>query len=121
MILRKNPKMSDEIMDTYKALDALLKDEESFKAVVKAVFQIIDKDGSGTIEQEEIEEFIGTVCKEMKISQTPDKDSISSVFKELDEDDSNTIDEGELGNFLKSLFTEQKNQCEAVLKEKGLL
>eukprot|EP01083_Nonionella_stella_P101244 286780_1 len=109
----------DEVMDTFKALDALLKDEESFQTVVKAVFKIIDKDESGTIEQNEIEEFISTVCKEMNIGSTPDKDSIQSVFKELDEDHSNTIDEAELGKFLKTLFTEQKNQCETNLKEKG--
>ncbi len=111
----------DEIQETYNALTQLLDDEESFGKVVKAVFNVIDKDNSGTIELNEIEDFIENVCKEMGINKNPDKNSIKEVFKELDEDHSNSIDEKELAKFLKILFGDQRAQCEATLKENGRL
>ena len=106
-----------EAQETYNALVALLKDEKTFNEVVGAVFASIDKDGSGTLEMDEIEEFIGGVCKEMKITKTPGKDNIKEVFEELDEDKSKTISKDELGKFLRVLFEEQKNQLEKQLKK----
>ena len=109
--------MSGELEETYKALDALLKDEKTFNEVVSAVFKSIDKDGSGTIELNEIEDFIKGICEDMGISQIPDTTSISSVFNELDTDHSKNISKKELAGFLRLLFEEQKKQLKAMFKK----
>ena len=106
-----------EAQETYTALVALLKDDKTFTEVVNAVFASIDKDGSGTLEIGEIEDFINGVCKEMNITKAPGKDNIKDVFEELDEDKSKTISREELGKFLRVLFEEQKNQLEKQLKK----
>eukprot|EP00826_Nyctotherus_ovalis_P062240 TRINITY_DN8971_c0_g1_i4.p1 TRINITY_DN8971_c0_g1~~TRINITY_DN8971_c0_g1_i4.p1 ORF type:complete len:114 (-),score=43.22 TRINITY_DN8971_c0_g1_i4:159-500(-) len=98
-----------ELQSTYKAVDALLKDERGFTELVEAVFASIDKDGSGTLEVSEVEEYVFSSCSEMGIKQTPDRSTIRSVFEELDEDKSSTIDKKELAKFLRSLFEEQRN------------
>ena len=110
--------MTQEIQETYNALDALLKDEKTFSEVVSAVFASIDKDGSGTLEINEVEEFITSVCTEMGIKKAPGKDNIKEVFEELDEDKSKTISKDELAKFLRVLFEEQKNQLAKQLKKK---
>ncbi len=107
-----------EIQETYNALDELLKDEKTFGEVVSAVFASIDKDGSGTLEMDEIEDFISKVCDEMGMKNLPKKDSIKEVFEELDEDKSKTISKDELAKFLRVLFEEQKNQLYKQLKRK---
>ncbi len=107
----------NEIDETYYALDALLRDEKTFREVVSAVFKSIDKNGDGTLEISEIEEFIGVVCTEMNIKNGPGKDNIKDVFDELDEDKSKTISEDELAKFLRVLFEEQKKQLAKQLKK----
>ena len=105
-----------EIQETFNALDALLKDEKTFSELVSAVFASIDKDGSGTLEIEEVEEFIMNVCSEMGIKNAPAKSNIRDVFEELDEDKSKNISKDELAKFLKVLFEEQRNQLGKQLK-----
>ncbi len=107
-----------EIQETYNALDGLLKDEKTFSEVVAAVFASIDKDGSGTLEIDEIEEFISKMCTDMGMKMIPGKDNIREVFEELDEDKSKTISKDELAKFLRVLFEEQKNQLAKQLKKR---
>ena len=106
-----------EVEETYAALDALLKDEKTFKEVVAAVFKSIDKDNNGTLDISEIQDFIGIVCAEMNIKGGPGKENIKDVFEELDEDKSKTISEDELAKFLRVLFEEQKKQLAKQLKK----
>ena len=110
-----------EIQETFNALDALLKDEKTFSEVVSAVFASIDKDGSGTLEIEEVEEFIMNVCSEMGIKNAPAKSNIRDVFEELDEDKSKNISKDELAKFLTVLFEEQRNQLGKQLKSGGAI
>ena len=90
------------------AINAILSNEKLFKHVVNEVYKTIDIDGSGTIEVEEIQEFITNICNETGIGDPPDIDAVTSVFKELDEDGSNTIEIEELEKFLRLLFEEQQ-------------
>ena len=108
-----------EVQETYKALDSLLKDPKIFDEVVSAVFSSIDKDGNGTLEIEEVEEFINGVCSEMGIKNAPGKESIKEVFDELDEDKSKNISKEELAKFLRALFEEQRTQLGKQLKGKS--
>ena len=105
-----------EIQETYNAIDTLLSDEKTFSEVVTAVFTSIDKDGSGTLEIDEVEEFIMSVCSEMGIKNAPAKGNIRDVFEELDEDKSKNISKDELAKFLRVLFEEQRNQLAKQLK-----
>eukprot|EP00831_Metopus_contortus_P034860 TRINITY_DN2775_c0_g1_i2.p3 TRINITY_DN2775_c0_g1~~TRINITY_DN2775_c0_g1_i2.p3 ORF type:complete len:109 (-),score=28.48 TRINITY_DN2775_c0_g1_i2:137-463(-) len=97
-----------ETLETYAALDGLLKNEATFNDVVSAVFSSIDKDKSGTLEIEEIEEFISTMCSEMGLKTGPGKENVREIFEELDEDKSKNISQEELGKFLRLLFEEQR-------------
>ena len=110
--------MSQDLEENYKALEALLTDKNLFSEVVKAVFNTIDKDNSGSIELSEIDLFIKGICEDMGITQIPDKSSISSVFSELDTDKSKNISEVELGEFLRLLFEQQKKQIESIIAKK---
>ena len=106
-----------ELQETHKALDDLLKDEKSFAEVVTAMFTRIDKDGSGTLEVDEVEDFIFDICKEMGIKQSPDKACVRAIFEELDEDKSNNISKDELATFVKILFEEQRDQLAKQIKK----
>ena len=110
--------MTQEILETYNALDALLKDEKTFSEVVSAVFSSIDKDGSGTLEIDEVQTFIEGVCTEMGIKKAPGKDNIKEVFEELDEDKSKNISKDELAKFLRVLFDEQRKNLAKQLGKK---
>ncbi len=111
-------KSAREITETYNALDALLKDSNTFSEVVSAVFSSIDTDGNGTLEIKEVQDFITGVCTEMGIKKAPKEASIKEVFEELDEDKSMNISRDELAKFLRVLFEEQKNQLAKQLKKK---
>lgn len=111
------PKPDQYLVDTYNTLETLLKDKNLFEQVTKSVFQSIDKDGSGSLDIEELEEFINTICGEMNIKKGPSKDSIAAVYKALDEDGNKTISMDELASFLRIMFEEQKVQIEKQLKQ----
>ena len=106
-----------EAQDTYDAIVSILKEEDTFDAVIGAVFASIDKDGSGTLEMDEIEEFVGGVIKGMNIKETPDKEKIKEIFEKMDEDKSKTISKQELGKYLRAQFEEQKNELEKQIKK----
>ena len=106
-----------EIQETYNALVALLKEEKTFAEVVSAVFTSIDKDGSGSLEIDEVEYFISKVYAEMGMKAAPGKGKIKEIFEELDEDDSNNISKEELSKFLRVLFEEQKNHLAKKLRK----
>ena len=106
-----------ELQETFNSLDSLLKDEKTFAEVVSAVFVSIDKDNNGTLDLEEVGNFISGVCKDMGVKKDISKGNVMDIFEELDEDKSKTISKDELAKFLRALFEEQKNQIFKRLKK----
>ena len=89
-----------------RVLETILHDDVIFKKISDKVFSYIDIDNNGTIDREEIEEFVGKVCTYTKMER-PSKAVISALFKELDTDASNTISQDELAVFLRGLYKAQ--------------
>ncbi len=54
-------KMSSD-METKKVLEIVLSDEAVFEKIRERVFSYIDVDNNGTIDKQEIEDFVSKIC-----------------------------------------------------------
>lgn len=123
-------------MDFTKAIDNLhriLTNEERFAEITKSIFDAIDTDNSGTLEKDEVLQFIKDLLKGMQFDNvSPAEDNASAalddryrqVFQILDENESGEITLDELGKFLRELFKEQiqelqENQEREHLRQHG--
>ncbi len=97
---------------SYQILTQVLADNKMFAGVVNAVFTTLDKNGTGTLELGDLENFIAGVCREMGIDELPGKGMIQALFEELDEDQHTALSIDELARFLKIFFEEQKRHLE---------
>ena len=68
--------LTEEMEQTYEALKVILEDEETFNHVCGEVFKTIDVDTSGTLERQEIKNFILNICSEMGMKNNPDDKTI---------------------------------------------
>ena len=108
-------------MDYEKAIENLkniLTDVERFAEINKSIFDAIDTDNSGTLEKEEVEDFMKDLLRGIENTQAeighmdqnnniPVDDRYRQVFQLLDENESGEITLDELGKFLRELFKEQ--------------
>ncbi|TNV74509.1 hypothetical protein FGO68_gene15067 [Halteria grandinella] len=121
-------------MDFTKAIDNLhriLTNEERFAEITKSIFDAIDTDNSGTLEKDEVMQFIKDLLKGMQFDNVapteenaPLDDRYRQVFQILDENESGEITLDELGKFLRELFKEQiqelqENQEREHLRQHG--
>ncbi len=83
--------------------------EEKFAEINKSIFDAIDTDNSGTLERDEVEQFIKSLL--VGIGTAEDEAEIAernkAIFGALDENESGEITLDELGKFLRELFKEQ--------------
>ena len=90
------------------ALNAILNDAQLFEHISTQVFSMIDINGDGELEKNEVITFIGSICQEFGLSdglvyedkqkKIPvaikgicGKDAMLEVFRQLDEDASNSV------------------------------
>jgi Ca2+-binding EF-hand superfamily protein len=95
-------------------LSRILTDEERFAEISKSIFDAIDTDNSGTLEKDEVEDFIKQMLRSMQVDSADQQlgdahmidERYRTVFSVLDENESGEITLDELGKFLRELFKE---------------
>jgi Ca2+-binding EF-hand superfamily protein len=93
--------MGDEERD--KLIKDILQDERKLNVLTQIAFKKVDKDGSGTIEQNELENFMAQICKNMS-GELPSKEDVQEVLDDLDENCSNIIEVGQFKAFIKDIL-----------------
>ena len=73
------------------SLKEILYDEKKLKELTKIAFDSVDKDGSGSIDQYELESVLAKISNDMG-AEPPSKDDIKELLKYLDTDKSGKIE-----------------------------
>lgn len=72
-------------------LETILDDQETMEKICRQIFNDIDNDGNGSLEIDEIKDFIFKVAEEHK-TKKPSERELSEVFDKLDDDGSGDVD-----------------------------
>ncbi|GLC36345.1 Lysophosphatidylcholine acyltransferase 2 [Pleodorina starrii] len=99
-----------ELRQTHDALSIILSDDTAFEAVLNAVFKDIDQKGDGTLDNEELERYIGDACTGMGLPP-PKNGQVHGIFHQLDLNNDQCISREELGVFLRHFFQQQVKFC----------
>ena len=81
----------------------ILKDENKFNVLTELAFKAVDKDGSGSIDQSELEKIMAQICMEMG-AEVPSKEDVQEVLNDLDKDNNKSIDYNEFKNFIRDIL-----------------
>ena len=81
----------------------ILKDEKKFEVLTELAFKAVDKDGSGSIDQPELEKIMAQICMEMG-AEIPSKEDVQEVLNDLDADGNKSIDKKEFKDFIKDIL-----------------
>jgi len=81
----------------------LLADKEKLDKLIKNAFKKIDKDQSGYLELNEIEDVLLNLSSEMLVDE-PTKDEIEELVKFLDPDQNQKLDENEFRSMVKQIL-----------------
>ena len=85
------------------AIKEILLDDALMHEITQKSFKIIDKDGSGKIDLEELEQVIARVSSDMG-TNPPSKEDMKEVFDNLDKDKSGTIEYDEFFLLIKDIL-----------------
>ena len=88
--------MSDAIKD-------ILNDEKKLREVAKVAFDSVDTDGSGLIDQEELQKVMAQISQDMG-AEPPSKEDVKEVLDHLDTDHSGQIDFEEFSQLIKDVL-----------------
>ena len=72
-------------------LQEILEDRSKLMALTKEVFDIVDKNGSGAIDKEELQEALSIVARDAGMA-APTSSDVDEVLKALDANGNGTID-----------------------------
>jgi len=72
-------------------LQEILQDRSKLMELTKEVFDIVDKNGSGAIDKEELREALTIVAKDAEMS-LPTESEVEGVLKALDTNGNGTLD-----------------------------
>lgn len=84
-------------------IEDILADDAKLTEVTRAVFQAVDKDGSGQIDRKELKAAMLSVSSEAGIP-LPTDDQVDEALKALDSDNSGTIDVNEFKELIRQLL-----------------
>jgi Ca2+-binding EF-hand superfamily protein len=90
-------------MNKENVIKEIIRDDNKLNVLTKLAFQAVDRDGSGVIEQNELEKIMAQICMEMG-AEIPSKEDVQEVLTDLDEDKNNTIEIGEFKAFIKDIL-----------------
>jgi len=90
-------------MNKENVIKEIIRDDNKLNVLTKLAFQAVDRDGSGVIEQNELEKIMAQICMEMG-AEIPSKEDVQEVLTDLDEDKNNTIEYGEFKAFIKDIL-----------------
>ena len=85
-------------------LKIVLKDENCFNAIAKAIFNRADEDKSNFIDPQEFRKMMLGITEEYNLP-TPSDQSIIETMKKVDLDKNGTIEYDEFKEFIRQLFT----------------
>ena len=81
-------------------IKGIIEDERKLNILTQIAFKTVDIDGSGCIEQAELEKIMAQICMDMG-AEIPSKEDVQEVLDDLDEDGNKTIEVGEFKAFIK--------------------
>ena len=84
-------------------IKGIIEDERKLNVLTQIAFKTVDKDGSGMIEQRELEKIMAQICMDMG-AEIPSKEDVQEVLDDLDEDGNKTIEVGEFKAFIKDIL-----------------
>ena len=80
-------------------IKGIIEDERKLNVLTQIAFKTVDIDGSGCIEQPELEQ----ICMDMG-AEIPSKEDVQEVLDDLDQDGNKTIEVGEFKAFIKDIL-----------------
>ena len=95
------------------AIDKVLNDPKMFQNMVDKLFSLIDKDKSGGLDLNEVEQFMIQSASSMGVSTPPSKESIKAMFDKLDVNKDKILSKEEVSTFVRFMLEEQKKAFEA--------
>ena len=98
MSKRNNEEQSDE-----EVIKGIIEDENKLNILTQIAFQSVDIDGSGNIEQPELEKIMAQICMDMG-AEIPSKEDVQEVLDDLDSDGNKTIDKDEFKVFIRDIL-----------------
>ncbi len=84
-------------------IKGIIEDERKLNVLTRIAFKTVDIDGSGCIEQPELEKIMAQICMDMG-AEIPSKEDVQEVLDDLDEDGNKTIEVGEFKAFIKDIL-----------------
>lgn len=84
-------------------IEEILKDDEELTKVSKLVFDAVDSDHSGHIDQKELKTAMVCVAREAGI-EPPTDEQVEEAMKALDTDNSGTVDVNEFKELIRQLL-----------------
>ncbi len=84
-------------------IKGIIEDERKLNILTQIAFKTVDIDGSGCIEQAELEKIMAQICMDMG-AEIPSKEDVQEVLDDLDEDGNKTIEVGEFKAFIKDIL-----------------
>ena len=84
-------------------IKGIIEDERKLNILTQIAFKTVDIDGSGCIEQPELEKIMAQICMDMG-AEIPSKEDVQEVLDDLDEDGNNTIAVGKFKDFIKDIL-----------------
>ena len=84
-------------------IKGIIEDERKLNVLTQIAFKTVDIDGSGCIEQRELEKIMAQICMDMG-AEIPSKEDVQEVLDDLDEDGNKTIEVNEFKAFIKDIL-----------------
>ena len=84
-------------------IKGIIEDERKLNVLTQIAFKTVDIDGSGCIEQPELEKIMAQICMDMG-AEIPSKEDVQEVLDDLDQDGNKTIEVGEFKAFIKDIL-----------------
>ncbi len=84
-------------------IKGIIEDERKLNVLTQIAFKTVDIDGSGCIEQPELEKIMAQICMDMG-AEIPSKEDVQEVLDDLDEDGNKTIEVNEFKAFIKDIL-----------------
>ena len=109
----------EDAKKSYEEFKKNLKDGKFLDDMASKLFEKIDKDKSGSVNLDEITDFMQKASEKMGAKHPVDKDKIKELFEKLDKDDSKSLNKEETKELIKAIFKEYKRRTKEVMKKHG--
>ena len=85
-------------------IEHIINDEELLKEISDIAFQSVDTDGSGHINDKELDKIMAQIASDMG-AEPPTKENVKEVLKDLDKDGSGEIEPEEFTKLIRNILT----------------